>query len=142
MAFDWLTASGTLRLSSPSSVAWTVRLAQDNKVSDTVALTAMNANVPVRFDVGRKDSYSVSVFQALEPANRIVLRYFDRDAPLSEEASRLRFVSATASGTEHASFVVRNVLGKKEYLASGAPVDAATLKLERGGREYLIELRK
>ena len=137
-----MAASGSLRVSSPVPTSWTVRFAQDNKVSDTVTLNAASANVPFRFEVGRKDAYSVSFFQALEPANRIVMRYFDRDAPLSEERARLKFVSASASGVEYPVLTVRNVLDKKEILVSGGSVPEAVLKFERGGREYLVELRK
>lgn len=109
---------------------------------ETVSVPTASSVVPFKFDTGRRDEYSASFFYASEPANRIVLQYFDRDSPLAEEQSRLKFVSATAGSTEYPAFSIRNVLGKKEFLAGGVSVGQATLKLARGGREYLIELRK
>lgn len=141
-SFDWVATSGAFRISAPASGQWTVRLAQDNKIVGTVSVPAATATVPFKFDTGRRDSYSASFFYASEPANRIVMQYFDRDGPVVEEPSRLKFASVTAGASEYGTFVVRNVLGKKEFLAGGNPVGSATLKLVRGGREYLIELRK
>lgn len=98
--------------------------------------------MPFKFETGRRDEYSASFFYASEPANRIVMAYFDRDSPLVEDSARLKFLAVVSGTNEYPAFSIRNVLGKKEFLTGGASIGQATLKLARGGREYLIELRK
>lgn len=109
-SYDWVATSGTFRISAPASGQWTVRLAQDNKIVGTVSVSAATATVPFKFDTGRRDSYSASFFYASQPENRIVMQYFDRDGPVVEEQSRLKFVSVAAGTSEYGNFVIRNVL--------------------------------
>lgn len=87
-----------------------MRLAQDSKIVETVSLFSASASVPFKFDTGRRDEYSASFFYGSEPANRVVMRYFDRDGPLVEDQARLKFLSVTAGTVEYPIFAIRNVL--------------------------------
>lgn len=87
-----------------------LRLAQDSKIVETVSVTTASSVIPFKFDTGRRDEYSASFFYASEPANRVVMRYFDRDGPLVEDQARLKFLSATAGTAEYPTFAIRNVL--------------------------------
>lgn len=140
--FDWESSSGAFLLSAPTSAQWTVRIAQDGKIVRTVSVPGSSATVPFAFDSGRRDSYSASFYYDSEPQNRIVMTYFDRDNLLVADEFRLKFAGAVVGTSEYPSFAIRNVLGKKEFLAGGSPVGAATLRLVRGNEEYLVDIRK
>lgn len=141
-AFDWGSSSGSFLLSAPVSAQWTVRLAQDGKIVRTVSVPGASATMPFVFDSGRRDSYSASFYYDSEPQNRIVMTYFDRDNLVVADEFRLKFAGAVVGTSEYPSITIRNVLGKKEFLAGGSSVGAATLRLVRGNTEYLVDLRK
>lgn len=75
-----------------------------------MSVSAATSTVPFKFDTGRRDSYSASFYFASEPANRIVMQYFDRDGPVVEDSSRLKFASVAAGASEYGTFAIRNVL--------------------------------
>ncbi len=102
--------SGSFKLAAPAAGQWVLRLAQDSKIVETVSVTSASSVVPFKFDTGRRDEYSASFFYGSEPANRVVMRYFDRDGPLVEDQARLKFLSVTAGTAEYPAFVIRNVL--------------------------------
>lgn len=141
-AFDWTASAGTIALSSAKSGSWTIRLSKDNKIVETIAVSGTGREVPIAFGVGRNDAYAASVFFDSEPLNRIEFAFFDRENSLSDPNSRLVFRSASAGGAEYPSFVVRNVLGKKEFLVNGSDVPSVKLLFTRGAKEYAIELSK
>ena len=140
--YDWGSGSGTLRLGSPVSGPWTVRLARNAKMFQTLSLSGSNLAVPIEFPIGRYDELSVSAIFDSEPKNRITLRPFDPPNGVSAEEGKL-ILSTIRSGTsEYDEFSVRNVLGKKEFSVSGTSVGVVTLTFLRGGKEFTIEFRK